>query len=486
MSTYEVKKCSNKSHNNINSCSYCPQCNIFMCEECENSHSEDKNSHKAIKIDPYKSQNLGNFHSNRIISTLTDIFSKYTGTCNEQNHFNGPLDYFCKTHNKMVCGYCICKINANNHGFHKDCDVDLIKSVEPIKKNSLQNCLMTLQRYSENIKEEENEKLNTLKKANNNIVMMKDNVKKTFSDLREQLDKRESEILNELDEKYREIVTRANQEGDEEDLKGSIEMGIECGRKTEGEWNKTKTDQDLQRCIDLENYLGKLKETMNNRTRNKKPLNFDYNFFIEENPKNNIIRAIQSLGLNSNSSKTIIDSSYIYKFRECPYEANPDKKYVLNESNNVATKIGKINKWTGILCDKILEPNKIYKWKIIILKSIAGNIMIGIVNLNNFNVNNNDFDRTGWCIDINNASLYSGPPHNYTGSATQFMGYNDFKNKTKEIKVIMDTFKGNLSFEIGGRSGMASYIGIPIHERLVPFVALNIVGDSVEIMNDED
>ena len=61
-------KCSVEEHKEMNAVKYCPECNIYLCNKCENFHSPlFKNHH------PYN------------INKDEEIF---TGICKEKNHPN--------------------------------------------------------------------------------------------------------------------------------------------------------------------------------------------------------------------------------------------------------------------------------------------------------------------------------------------------------------------------------------------------------------
>ena len=77
-----MKRCSFEEHKENESNSYCQECKIYMCNECEKYHSKLFKNHHQYKID--KNQNF------------LDIF---TGFCKEENHVE--LKYFCKTHNVL-------------------------------------------------------------------------------------------------------------------------------------------------------------------------------------------------------------------------------------------------------------------------------------------------------------------------------------------------------------------------------------------------
>ena len=73
---------------------FCQECRMYLCNKCERSHNE---FFKNIK------HHLNQSDKNK---DKTEIF---TGLCQEQNHFC-ELEFFCKTHNKLVCAKCITKI----------------------------------------------------------------------------------------------------------------------------------------------------------------------------------------------------------------------------------------------------------------------------------------------------------------------------------------------------------------------------------------
>ena len=75
-----MNKCSSKEHTKIDAIIYCKECNLFMCKKCENFHSNLFSTHHAINLD----------NNNEEISL---------GFCEEKDHNNNKLEFFCKTHN---------------------------------------------------------------------------------------------------------------------------------------------------------------------------------------------------------------------------------------------------------------------------------------------------------------------------------------------------------------------------------------------------
>ena len=84
------EKCSSKKHEEINAICYCQECKIYMCNKCENFHSELFQNHHQYKLEK-------------------DMNVIFTGFCKEKDHFD-KLEFFCKNHNILCCAACISKI----------------------------------------------------------------------------------------------------------------------------------------------------------------------------------------------------------------------------------------------------------------------------------------------------------------------------------------------------------------------------------------
>ena len=110
-------KCTSKEDENIDAISFCGECKIYMCNKCEKFHSKLFSNHQIFNLDK---QNI-------------DIF---TGFCKEPSHPN-KLEFFCKIHNSLCCAACLCKLEKNGIGLHKDCDVCFIEDIKEEKKNKI-------------------------------------------------------------------------------------------------------------------------------------------------------------------------------------------------------------------------------------------------------------------------------------------------------------------------------------------------------------
>ena len=175
------KKCSSTDHEKIDALSYCRKCEIYMCNKCLNLHSQLFQKHPLFTLE--KGQEI------------------FTGFCQKKDH-NCPLNFFCKTHNKLCCAICICKIKMDEIGNHKDCDACIINDIQNEKKSKLKENIKYLDELSNTLQESINNlKLNFAKK-NKNIEEIKINIQKIFTKIRNELNNREEQILLELQKEY--------------------------------------------------------------------------------------------------------------------------------------------------------------------------------------------------------------------------------------------------------------------------------------------
>jgi len=146
------KKCSLEEHKEIDAIIYCPECRIYICNKCESHHSFLFKNHHPHKL-----------------NNDEDIF---TGYCQEINH-NNELKYFCKQHNQLCCAACLCKINKEGDGQHKDCDVYLLGDIKDEKKNKLLENIKCLEDFKNNF----NESMKELKELFQKIEKDKEELK---------------------------------------------------------------------------------------------------------------------------------------------------------------------------------------------------------------------------------------------------------------------------------------------------------------------
>ena len=122
--------------------------------------------------------------------------------CQEKEHNNSPLEFFCKDHNQLCCGFWIYKLKEKGKGQHKDCNVCIIEDIKNEKKKSLKNNIQNLENLSKNIEETINKFKINLEKLNKKKEDLKLEFLKVFTKIRNYLNERENQILLEIDEKF--------------------------------------------------------------------------------------------------------------------------------------------------------------------------------------------------------------------------------------------------------------------------------------------
>ena len=210
-------KCS--KHKDIDAIRYCGECHTYLCNKCEKLHSELHENHQTFQIDK-------------------DTDELFTGFCREKNH-PIKLNYHCKDHNILCCGFCIAKINSRENGKHFDCNVCDINDISDEKKKNLSSNIKTL----ENLTNIYQSLVNDLKKMIEEIDQNKEKVKKDiqeiFTKIRSELNNREDQLLNEVDNIFENKFNIENINNILKDKKYSdkIKNYIEKGKIAEKEWN---------------------------------------------------------------------------------------------------------------------------------------------------------------------------------------------------------------------------------------------------------
>ena len=177
-----MKKCSFRTHNEIDAINYCLECKVFMCNKCEKFHSDLCQNHHSYSIDK-------------------DINEIFTGFCKEENHLN-KLDYYCKNHNKLCCAACISKIVGKGNGQHKDCEICFIEDIKENKKSNLKENIKYLNELSNILESSINELKLIFQKINDNKEKIKQNIQNVFTKIRTILNDREDILLQKVDETF--------------------------------------------------------------------------------------------------------------------------------------------------------------------------------------------------------------------------------------------------------------------------------------------
>ena len=230
------KKCSLLEHKEIDAIMYCQECKILMCNKCDINHSNLFKLHHKYKLDK---------------DDIKDIF---TGFCKEENHLE-ILEFFCKTHNKLCCASCICKIKKNRKGQHHDCDVCIIEEIKDEKKNKLNDNIKYLDDLSKNLENSINDLKIIFKKFNENKEKLKLDVQNMFTRLRNIINKREDELLFKIDEQFDNLFFKEELIKEIQKLPNKIKISLENGKKIIKDWNENKLNCLINDCLNLENNI---------------------------------------------------------------------------------------------------------------------------------------------------------------------------------------------------------------------------------------
>jgi hypothetical protein len=231
----QTKKCSNKKHSEINAINYCPECSLYLCNKCINTHSEFFEKHQVYNIN----------------KNINEIF---TGKCNELNH-KLNLEYFCKNHNKLCCAFCITKIKDDENGQHKDCDVCSIKDIENEKKNKLKDNIENLEKLSLNLQQSINEIKSIFEKIEKDKEKIKTNIQNIFTKFRNELNDKEDKLLLEIDKEFEDKFINENIIKESEKLPNKIKENINRGKSIDNNWKNNKLNCAINDCINIEENI---------------------------------------------------------------------------------------------------------------------------------------------------------------------------------------------------------------------------------------
>ena len=442
-------KCSAKKHLENNAICYCYNCKKYLCNKCQNYHSELFEDHQLLNVD--KNTNLENL---------------FTGFCKEKNHSN-QYEYFCKNHNKLCCVECICKIKDEIKGQHTDCDVYKIENIAEEKRNKLKENIKCLEELNKSLENSINELKKIIEKKNEEKEKLKLEVQNIFTKIRNALNEKEDELLIQIDKEYDKLFINDNFIKESEKYPNKVNNSLEKGKSIDKEWNNNKLSLMINDCINIENNINdinKLNENIKNCYSNDKK---EIKCSISESEINSFLVNIKEFG------KIVCNKTFKWK---------SGKNYSLSNNDLIATKTnGGSSLNCNILGDIILPKNKINKWKIKLNKYSYNkiydwNILIG-VGPSNLNQNDENLYNKTW-------TLICGSLNVSINSEYQTK-YKENKGKLKEgdiVEVIMNTINGELSFSINGENyGVACKIALDI--SLSPFVLINSEGQSIELLN---
>ena len=274
------QKCFNKNHKEVNAISFCQICNVYMCNKCENFHSELCQNHILINLD----------------KDINDIF---TGFCKEKDHFD-KLKYFCKNHNQLCCAACITKIKGEGNGQHTDCDICFVEDIKLSKKNQLKVNIKYLEDLSKTFQQSIDKLKNIYENINNNKEELKLNIQKIFTKIRSEINDREDKLLNEVDNAYNNIYFDENLLKKSEKITKQINSNLENSKIIDNDWeDKNKSLSLIYDCINLENNIKYIID-INNNVRKYTSNNFSIQF---NSDIESLIKEIKIFGkiINKNS-----------------------------------------------------------------------------------------------------------------------------------------------------------------------------------------
>ena len=444
------QKCSIFEHEKIDAIKYCFECKFYLCNKCENFHSKLFRNHHIYEINQ-------------------DIKEIFTGFCKEENHLD-KLEFFCREHNQLCCASCICKIKRNGKGEHHDCNICNIEDIKDEKKNKLNENIQNLENLSKTIDKTIEEIQNISGKINSKKEKLKLDVQKYFTNIRNSINQKEDELLLEIDNKFNNLYFKEEIVQQSKKLPNKIQISLEKAKLINNEWNdNNKLSSLINDCLIIENNINDINELNEKIKKSNDKINLEILFVHQE--EKNTDKFLENIKLLEEDK----DENIVYKFKKCPDNLKNIKYEITNEKENIITKIGNEN-FISAICENKLEKDRVYKWKIKILKSKKKEINVGIAPID-LDIKSGQPYKYGWYYYCYDSTLYSGPPYNYDAKNTQL---NKVKN---EIIVIFDKIKRTLKFIVDGDDKGESYTNIPLDKPIVPVVTLLSKEDSVQLIN---
>ena len=276
----EIKKnkCSSIEHEEIDANSYCQECKIYICKKCETIHSKLCKNHHVFILEKYNNNE--------------EIF---TGFCNKENH-NDKLIFFCKNHNQLCCPACICKIKIEGFGFHKDCDVCLIKDIKDEKMNKLKENIKSLEELSKTLDESINNLKEIFEKINENKEELKLKIQKVFTKIRNEINNREDELLLEVNDKFDKIFFNEEMLKESEKLPNKIKIFLNKGKVLDKEYNENNLALLINDCINIEQNFNDINNIKSKIKESKDLMDLKIKFYPEEEEINAFLENLKKFG----------------------------------------------------------------------------------------------------------------------------------------------------------------------------------------------
>ena len=270
------KFCSSLEHEKINAFSYCPKCEIYMCNKCEIMHSKLLKNHEIIFL-----KNLNE-----------EIFA---GFCKEKGH-QMKLEFFCKNHNQLCCAACISKIQNNEIGKHKDCNVVLLEEIKEEKINKFKENIQFLENLSLNIDKSIEEIKIILEKTDNNKDELKLKIQNIFTKIRNELTIREDQLLLEVENKFNDLFINDELFNKYTKLPNKIKLSLEKGKNFDKENKDDKLNSIIYQCLQLEKNIEEINNINEKIQKSKNNINKKLYFYPENEKEINFIESIKTFG----------------------------------------------------------------------------------------------------------------------------------------------------------------------------------------------
>ena len=318
------KKCSQEEHKENNAIGYCQECNLYMCNKCDNYHSMLFKNHNKYSLD----------------KNINEIF---TGFCQGINH-NKELKYFCKEHNKLCCAVCICKIKDKENGQHSDCNVCSIDEIKDEKLSKLKENI----KYLENIYLNLEKYIDDSKQMYNKILEEKEKIKteiqKIFTKLRNEINNREDKLIEETDKIFDKLMKEDTIKTCEK-LPNKIKLILDKNQKIdENIKDANKIKSFINDSINIENYvkdINNIYESIKNVNENEMKIQFNF----EEKELKNILEKLYNFG------KLYNKKDIIFEIESC----------IINDKNNLNFVIEQIKIKNNIQLNQPINLNLLYR-----------------------------------------------------------------------------------------------------------------------------
>ena len=276
-----------------------------------------------------------NHHQYKIDKNNQEIF---TGFCKGENH--SKLEFFCNDHNQLCCAACISKIKEKGYGEHMDCDICLIENIKEEKKNILEQNLKCLEEFSTTIDESLNQLKALYDKINNDKEEVKLKIQKIFTELRNEINKREDELLLEADNTFNILFFNEELVKKGAAMPKNIKFSLEKGKDINKEWNdNSKLSSLINTCINIETNINDICTIKENIEKaNISVINI--NFSPENIKEDDLLLKIQNFGkinfiqkMDKNKEYEILKKKYEKKEKKLrkELEKKENKKSEVNE-----------------------------------------------------------------------------------------------------------------------------------------------------------